>query len=81
MCYLLLEYSNPGLTAMQLDTHTFGKQSFMRENKVAYSTNRRVIYILRYKLNTIQYSWLLNYALEKIIIIIIIIRRTYLRTA
>ena len=39
MCYLLLEYSNPGLTAMRLDTKTFGKQSCMRGNKIAYSTN------------------------------------------
>ena len=42
MCYLLLEYPNPGLTAMRFDTHTFGKQSFMRANKIAYSTNPRV---------------------------------------
>ena len=42
MCYLLLEYSNPGLTAMRLDTKTFGKQSCMRGNKIAYSTNPRV---------------------------------------
>ena len=39
MCYLLLEYSNPGLTAMRLDTQTFGKQSCMRGNKIAYGTN------------------------------------------
>ena len=39
MCYLLLEYSNPGLTAMRLDTQTFGKQSYMRGNKIAYGTN------------------------------------------
>ena len=42
MCYLLLEYPNPGLTAMRFDTHTFGKQSFTRANKIAYSTNPRV---------------------------------------
>ena len=42
MCYLLLEYSNPGLTAMRLDTKTFGKQSCLRGNKIAYSTNPRV---------------------------------------
>ena len=42
MCYLLLEYSNPGLTAMRSDTKTFGKQICMRGNKIAYSTNPRV---------------------------------------